>query len=113
MSDGGNTVPRIANAEHIGPNDTGDNIEAKRVAGYIWNGTSWERHSGAGAALESRFDTTTTTDAVYIGKALPGSATSAAAWQIVKIDTAAGSKIYADDVTAFTKIWNDRTTYGY
>lgn len=40
---GGNTVPRIAKAEHIGPDDTGDNIEAKRVAPYAWNGTTWQR----------------------------------------------------------------------
>lgn len=46
MANGGNTVPRITKAEHIGPDDTGDNIEAKRVANYIWNpagGGSWER----------------------------------------------------------------------
>jgi hypothetical protein len=44
-NDGGNSVPRITKAEHIGPDDTGDNIEAKRVASYVWNvGTSeWER----------------------------------------------------------------------
>ena len=43
---GGNTVPRITQAEHIGPNDTGDNIEAKRVANYAWNPTTsdWERY---------------------------------------------------------------------
>lgn len=40
---GGNTLPRLARAEHIGPNDTGDNIEAKRVAAYVWNGSEWER----------------------------------------------------------------------
>lgn len=39
MSDGGNTVPRIVKAEHIGPDDTGDNIEAKRVALYAWDPT--------------------------------------------------------------------------
>lgn len=45
MSDGGNVVPRITKAEHIGPSDTGDNIEAKRVANYTWNPITagWER----------------------------------------------------------------------
>lgn len=44
MANGGNTVPRIVNAEHIGPNDTGDNIEAKRVASYGFNTASqWGR----------------------------------------------------------------------
>lgn len=48
MSDGGNTVPRIVKAEHIGPDDTGDNIEAKRVAGYVWNGSTWQRMTQPG-----------------------------------------------------------------
>lgn len=47
MSTGGNTVPSLTNAEHIGPNDTGDNIEAKRVANYNWDGSEWVR-AGAG-----------------------------------------------------------------
>lgn len=33
----GNITPSVDGAEHIGPQQTGDNIEAKRVAGYIWN----------------------------------------------------------------------------
>lgn len=41
--DGGNTLPRITKAEHIGPDDTGDNIEAKRVASYEWDGSNWQR----------------------------------------------------------------------
>lgn len=32
----------IARNEHIGPGLTGDNIDAKRVASYVWNGTSWQ-----------------------------------------------------------------------
>lgn len=47
MSDGGNSVPRITKAEHIGPNDTGDNIEAKRVALYAWDGSNWQRVSSS------------------------------------------------------------------
>lgn len=57
MNDGGQTVPRITRAEHVGPNDTGDNIEAKRVVLYGWNPTgldingqpngAWERYTGA------------------------------------------------------------------
>lgn len=39
----GNTVPSVTAAEHIGPVATGDNIEAKRVAPYGWDGSSWQR----------------------------------------------------------------------
>lgn len=46
-NDGGNVVPRITKAEHIGPLDTGDNIEAKRVAGYGYDTSAdvWRRLS--------------------------------------------------------------------
>lgn len=54
---GGNTVPRITRAEHIGPNDTGDNIEAKRVAQYAWNGLTWER-SAANFHMGASYDYT-------------------------------------------------------
>jgi hypothetical protein len=43
MADGGNTVPRLAKAEHIG-SDTGDNVEAKKVASYGFGTQSaWSR----------------------------------------------------------------------
>lgn len=62
---------------------------------------------------ESRNDTTTDTNLVYLGKALPGSATSDAAWQIKRYNKSAGTMTFADDVTAFTKIWDSRTGYTY
>lgn len=42
-NEGGQTVPRITKAEHIGPDDTGDNIEAKRTANYEFDGEEWHR----------------------------------------------------------------------
>lgn len=48
---GGNTLPRLARAEHIGPNDTGDNIEAKRVANYVWDGSAWSRMTPPGGLI--------------------------------------------------------------
>jgi hypothetical protein len=44
----GNVVPSIVGAEHIGPDATGDNIEAKRVASYVWNGSAWVRATQSG-----------------------------------------------------------------
>lgn len=44
MGKTGNVVPSIVKAEHIGPDDTGDNIEAKRVAMYEYVGNgNWAR----------------------------------------------------------------------
>lgn len=50
MSKGGNQVPKITQAEHIGPDDTGDNIEAKRVASYVWDGANWVRMTQPGGS---------------------------------------------------------------
>ena len=68
----------------------------------------------AGAtSYESRNDTTTDANLVYLGKALPGSATSDAAWQIKRYNKSAGHMSFADDETTFTKIWDSRTGYTY
>lgn len=64
-------------------------------------------------AYEGRFDTTSTPDCVYIGKTTPGTAESAAGWQVVRVNTLTGQKVYADDVTGFTKQWSARTGYTY
>jgi hypothetical protein len=112
MADGGNTVPRIVKAEHIGPADTGDNVEAKRVATYDTpDGVNWMR---SGSPLAVRIDDTTTTDVTYIGKALIGTATSAATWQISKLDTASGMiKTWADGDGLFNNIWDNRSSLSY
>lgn len=63
MPRSGNLQPAIDNAEHIGPNDTGDNIEAKRTAGYVWNGTTWERQSNIGSSGANPINVTGTVTA--------------------------------------------------
>lgn len=75
MSDGGQTVPRITKAEHIGPNDTGDNIEAKRVAGYIWDTTTsqWVRtNSKTLGTVITATDNALITQTVIHGKTTAG-----------------------------------------
>ena len=64
-------------------------------------------------SYEGRNDTTTDTNLVYLGKATPGSLISDAAWQIKRYNKSAGHMSFADDVTTFTKIWDNRTSYGY
>lgn len=50
----------------------------------------------------------------YVGKALPGTATSSALWQIQRIDTTGDLTIkWADGVADFTKVWDDRATITY
>ncbi len=62
---------------------------------------------------ENRNDTTTDTNLVYLGKALPGSDITDAAWQIKRYNKSTGHMSFADDVTAFTKVWNNRASYTY
>lgn len=69
--------------------------------------------AGATSTYESRNDTTSDPNLVYLGKALPGSATSAAVWQIKRYNKSAGHMSFADDVTTFTKVWDNRSSYGY
>lgn len=49
----------------------------------------------------------------YIGKALPGTLTSASTWRIFRITNATGVLRHADGVSTFTKKWDDRATYTY
>jgi len=50
----------------------------------------------------------------YVGKALPGTATSSALWQIQRIDTTGDLTItWADGNADFDNVWNDRGTLSY
>jgi len=50
----------------------------------------------------------------YFGKAVPGTATSAASWQIKEVDTTSGSEIrYADGDANFDNIWDNRESLSY
>lgn len=54
----------------------------------------------------------------YVGEALPGTATSAATWRIKRIEFIGGldddiEVKWADGVSTFTKVWDDRATYTY
>lgn len=50
----------------------------------------------------------------YVGKALPGTVTASALWQVQKIDTSGDLTItWADGNTDFDNVWNDRATLSY
>ena len=99
-------------------NLTKGNISAKKVVLYTYNSGQdilepYTGSSTSSANYESRNDTLTDTNLVYLGKALPGSATSDAAWQIKRYDKSAGHMSFADDETTFTKVWDSRASYSY
>lgn len=107
----GKGLQEVTQAEHISPAKTGDNIEAKRTAGYVWNGTNWERDTGT-ATFATRIDTSAP-PLVYIGKAVVNSITSDPVWQIAKLDTSSGIiKTWAGSA-GFTQVWDNRAGLTY
>lgn len=67
----------------------------------------------ADAALATRVDEASAT-LTYVGAAAPGTAAAAAAWQVKRIDTSAGTVIlYADGDSLFDNVWTDRATLSY
>lgn len=51
---------------------------------------------------------------MYVGKAQPGTLTSAAGWQIQKLDTSIGTTIeWADGNANFDNVWDDRASLTY
>lgn len=67
----------------------------------------------ASAAYSTRIDEASGT-VTYLGNALCGTATSAAAWQIKKIDSSSGVAItFADGDPQFNNVWSDRASLTY
>jgi hypothetical protein len=51
----------------------------------------------------------------YVGKAIPGTATSAGSWQVKRLTEAAGDVVveYADGNNAYDNIWDNRASLSY
>jgi hypothetical protein len=68
------------------------------------------------AGLDAKFDNDSGTLVVYVGEAEPGTATTAGKWRIYKMKYSGNYPIqrrYADGVSTFTKVWDDRASYTY
>ena len=104
----GNIERNVAESEHIGPDWTGDNINAKRIAGYKYDvgSDSWIRD---GVALAERYDVQGNT--IYVGEAVIGTSTSSATWTITKYDLA--DLTNASGLIATALAWDDRATGVY
>lgn len=63
--------------------------------------------------LQLQIDSTTTANATYIGKALPGITTSEPSWKIGKIDTTTGTVMQWADNGQFSQVWDDRASLTY
>lgn len=70
---------------------------------------------GGGAAVYTVRVDEVTIDLLYVGEAEAGSAEADPVWRIYRADFAGNSatKLYADGLSTFTKVWNDRASYTY
>lgn len=98
----------ITQAEHISPAKTGDNIEAKKVAAYVWNGSTWARQGAGGLIERYDYDDSST---IYVGVAAPGTTTATAAWTITKYDLTDSND--ASGLVASSVTWTGRTGHTY
>ena len=67
--------------------------------------------------LTQRIEYDANNNAIYIGRAQPGTASSAASWQISKMTYDANNNMtllaWAGGSDNFEFVWNDRATYTY
>lgn len=98
-------------------NITKGNVSAKRVALFTYNSGSdtLEPYSASGSTT---YITIIREDAgdpniSYIGKAVPGTATSDAAWQIASLDENTNLDLLYADGGAFTQVYDDRESLTY
>jgi len=69
--------------------------------------------------LTQKMQNTSNGQPLYIGEAIPGTATSEAKWRIKKMEYDNGQTqpptgvTWADGVSTFTKEWDERTSYTY
>ncbi len=67
---------------------------------------------GGSIAYDNRLDETDPLY-MYVGEAVAGSGDADAVWRIKRYLVSTFSGYYADGVSTFTKVWNDRATYAY
>lgn len=101
-------ISAIERLEHSDEND------AKKVNLYEWNGSAWVRGGSTAGNFAVCLDDTTTTNVTYVGMAAIASATSAAVWQVQKIDESSGLVItWADGNDNFDNVYDNRASLTY
>jgi hypothetical protein len=99
-------ITEIENQEHISQQKTGDNIAAKRVAVYEWNGEEWQR---SGLPVETRYDYSG--NPIYIANASIGADETASVWTIQAYDLSDSSNATAKIAT--NTAWSNRASGTY
>ena len=50
---------------------------------------------------------------IYVGYAIPGSATSGAVWRVKRIENATGNSLWADGDALYNNVWDDHASLSY
>jgi hypothetical protein len=81
--------------------------------GRVGNSTSGQAFNRVREADETILVDSVGSD-IYIGYAVPGTATSASLWKIKRVNTVNPISIYwADSSTLYNKVWDSRASYSY
>lgn len=119
----GNVQPTIDKEEH----EHSLEPATKRVLAYGYDGSAkqiikvnsqGELVVNTGGGEEAlRMDDVTTTSVTYVGKAAIGTATSAALWQVKKIDESGTPQTlvitWADGDDSYNNVWDNRASLSY
>lgn len=89
------------------------NVKVNPSGALVTDSTISGNVSTFSAIYKTLIDTTSTANVTYIGKAAIGTATSAASWQISKIDESGTVTSITWSGSGFTAIWDNRTALTY
>ena len=99
--------------------DDGTNTSTGIANFMKWTGTEWTEIGGLDMIQYTKeIDFVDASDLIYIGEALPGTATSAGNWRIKRVNTNAGADNdieikYADGNSNFDNIWDNHLSLTY
>lgn len=85
-------------------------------SGYPWSAKGVQETASNGEAMADLIEMIDlTTDYIYEGQAKVGSSTDSSNWRIKRYAVGSNPILikFADGVTTFSKVWDDRATYTY
>ncbi len=108
-------VKSTLNEREIHATEHDDTSEGKKVLLVDSSGTPYSA-GGSATPYDVIIDEATTSSVTYIGKAVIGTATSAASWQIKRIDETVTDVVtieWADNDADFDNVWDNRGSLSY
>lgn len=107
-------MPPVGSSNHIDNMEHHVGLRAKKVIPFVDDGSGNAVMQITGSLAVRYVVDSTVSTTYYTGKAPAGTLTSAASWQISKLDKASGAIItWADGEIDFNKIWDNREYLTY